>query len=295
MELTGAYTGRVSTVMIKNRKSTSRIYQERNKNSLILIPWISLILTTFEILSNKHYGVVMCKESGLWHPSFSGKPFLSSLLHGTSPASNLQPQLFRLIVDWGLQLISRIKLPVLGQGGQCYSNLSVCAGHIDLVSLSVFMEQKLDPRGCTSNKLTWCRFEVRSRAWTKGSGELKLNSGLEKRVAWAQAPRSTPQRNLCQIPTEERSYEHRGRGPHWTQIQAHRFHDPKTWPLPGRRPRHWGSWIDRCVCLCPWAAGIETSISLPIHPKLQTHTQSEVEVPAHITYKSPFQLQSWFT
>lgn len=43
------------------------------------------------------------------------------------------------------------------------------------------MEQKLDPRGCISNKLTWCWFEVRSGAWTKGSGELKLNSGLERK------------------------------------------------------------------------------------------------------------------
>ena len=159
-----------------------------------------MILTTFEILSNKHYGVVMCKWFGLWLPGFSGKPFLSSLLHETPPASNLQPQLFTLMVDWGLLHISRIKLPVLGQRGQCCSNLSVHAGHIDLVSLSVFMEQKLDPRGCISNKLTWCWFEVRSGAWTKGSGELKLNSGLEKRVAWAQAPRSSPQRNLCQYP-----------------------------------------------------------------------------------------------
>ena len=50
-------------------------------------------------------------------------------------------------------------------------------------------------------------------------------------------------------PPEERSYEQKGRDSPKRQIQAHRFHDPKTWPLPGRRPRHWGSWADRCVCL----------------------------------------------
>lgn len=209
--------------------------------------------------------------------------------------SNLQPQLCRTVMHQGLGLhLQDVNTDIMSGKSAPLRLQWACRSPMSLSVKILSSWGKQDMRGCISNKLTWCWFGVRMGAWTKGSGELKLNSGLGKTAAWAQAPQHSSQRNVWHDPLREdpRYRPPAGRMGTPRRQTAHKFPDPHTWPLPGRKPRHWGAYADRCVCSYPPAAGVKRQA--PTSPSRAAGSHPvKAEAAAHICDMSPFQLQSW--